>query len=180
MRADQDILANSNFSDGKAHWKGDVEDPDTNDLSTLGEPGAGAGAVVKLNKDWTKMYQVFVPPTKKLYYTVTFQLSADYKLTNQNNNDTSMADFGNVDAIGFQWTLPEQYWSLIISGNWMSNTLMLRPNLSKKGQKQTLTGHVTDLTPQVETALLIAFPPGEGSVTFYNCSLSKDDPNAQP
>ncbi|HEX4141647.1 MAG TPA: hypothetical protein VHY09_14965, partial [Candidatus Methylacidiphilales bacterium] len=175
------ILVNSNFSDGRAHWKGDVQDPDTNDLATLGEPGAGGGGVVKLIKDkWTKMYQVFVPPDKKLYYTITFQLSSDYKLVNQNNSDTSVADFGDVDAIGFQWTLAEQYWSLITSGNWMTSTKMLQPSLSKKGQKQTLTGNLTDLTPQVETAFLIAFPPGEGSVTFYTASLSKDDPNAQP
>ena len=183
LHADQDILVNSNFADGRAHWKGDAQDPDAGDVATLGEPSSGdsgGSAIIKLNSDkWTKLYQVFVPREKKLFYTITFQLSGDYKLPSQNNSDTSMADFGDVDAINAQWTLPEQYWSLIVTGG-MTPQLALQPDLSKKNKKQTLSGRLTDLSPGLESVFLIAFPPGNGTVTFYTVALSKDDPNAQP
>ena len=182
LHADQDILVNSNFADGRAHWKGDAEDADSSDVTNLGEPSStdSGSAIIKLNSDkWTKLYQVFIPREKKLFYTITFQLSNDYKLPSQNNSDTSAADFTDVEAIGTQWTLAEQYWSLIVTGG-MTATQSLQPDLSKKGQKQTLTGRITDLTPGVESVFLIAFPPGKGNVTFYAVSLSKDDPNAQP
>ena len=177
-----DILANSNFADGRAHWKGDAQDAETADSHNLARAPSGnsAGVVIKLQKDkWNKIYQNLTLRDAKLLFTITFQLSADYKLTSQNNDDRSAADFSDVPEINKPRILPEQYWRFIMAGG--SNvTRTLQPDLTKKGQQQTLSGRFSDLTINSEAVFLIAFPPGKGSVTLYNVSLSATDPNAEP
>ena len=45
-----DILVNGNFADGRAHWKGDLKDPDSansNDLSNPSSSNSG-GVVIQL------------------------------------------------------------------------------------------------------------------------------------
>ncbi len=130
--------------------------------------GTSGGVVINLKKDkWRKIYQVFTVRDKKLFYTVSFKLSDDYKLASQNNNDVSPADLGDVPGIGFPWSLPERNWSLIISGgDAPSMDRPLEPDPSKRGQPQTLTGRLTDLYTNTECVFLIAIPPGEGSVTL--------------
>ena len=177
LRADQDILVNSNFTGGHGHWEGDAKDVDTGDLSSDTPP---PGAVIHLKKDkWTKMYQLFTVRDHKLYYTVTFQLSNDFKLGSQ-DGDYVTADLGDVPGLDFQWRLPENSFSLLIRGgdNWTDR--LLEPNMSKLGQAQTITGHLNDLHTDVQSCFLITLPPGEGTVTFTQVSLSTTDPSAQP
>ncbi len=179
LRADTNILVNSNFADGHAHWGPDAKDLDSGDLGASGNPQPGA--IINLKKDkWSKIYQMFTVRDHKLYYTVTFQLSTDYKLNSQSSDDSSAADLGDVPGIDMQWHLPERYWSMLIQGGENFSEYMLRPDLSKRGQSQTLTGHLSDLHTDVESDFVIAFPPGEGSITLTNVSLSNVDPNAQP
>ena len=70
-----DILVNSGFTDGRAHWKGDAQPLDQSDLSS---PTTSPGVIITLKKDkWTKIYQVFTTSEKKLRYSVSFKLSSD-------------------------------------------------------------------------------------------------------
>jgi hypothetical protein len=191
LRADTDILVNSDFSDGRAHWKGDVQDPDTGGSSDLGastdlgassdsSSGNTAGVVIKLKQDqWTKIFQNFTVRSPKLFYTVTYKLSADYKQESTSYQDTSSADFGDVPGINGTWDLCERYWYLMLPGGNFP-TRMLQPDLRKKGQQMTLTGHLNGLTTDFETSLLLAFPPGQGTVTLYKVQLTNTDPNADP
>jgi hypothetical protein len=178
LHADTNILVNSTFADGHAHWGPDAKDIDSGDLGASSTP---AGAVVQLKKDkWTKIYQVFTVRDKKLYYTITFQLSNDYKLGSQDSKDHSNADLGDIPGIMWQWSLPEHCWSMLIQGGDNYTQDDLEPDRSKLGQSQTLSGHLNDLHTDVESVFLLAFPPGEGSITFSTVSLSNVDPNAQP
>ena len=176
-----DILVNGNFADGHAHWKGDIQDTDAGDSASLSgaNSGAAAGVTINLKKDkWTKIYQSFTARNEKLF-TITFQLSADYKLSSRNADDTSSADFSDVPGIYMMWSMSERFWNLLVSGGSFANKI-LEPDTKKMGQQQTLTGRVSDLNTDTDSVFLLAFPPGEGSVTLFNIALSPNDPNADP
>ena len=174
LRADQDILVNSNFTDGHGHWQGDAKDNDTGDLSSDTPP---PGAVIHLKKDkWTKIYQLFDIRDKKLFYTVSFKLSDDFKFA---GNDYSRADLGDVPGLIFQEQLSENRFTLMIQGGFNFTETQLTPNVSKGTQSQTLTGRINPDSVGAQACFLIAFPPGEGSVTLTQVSLSNTDPNAQ-
>jgi len=178
LRADQDILINSNFSDGHSHWEGDAKDVDTGDLTSDTQP---AGAVIHLKKDkWTKIYQLFTVRDKKLYYTVTFQLSNDFKIAPPSEGDYSRADLGDVPGLMYRAQLSESIFTLMIRGGDNFAEASLIPDKSKLGKSQTLTGRVNPYAIDVESVFLIVFPPGQGTVTLTQASLSNTDPNAQP
>jgi hypothetical protein len=79
--------------------------------------------------------------------------------------------------------MPESYWSLIVTtsgeGSDSETSKYLRPD-PKKPSPQTITGKLNDLQNGAEALFLIVFPPGEGSITLTNISLSPNDPNAEP
>jgi hypothetical protein len=178
LRADQDILINSNFSDGHSHWEGDAKDVDTGDLTSDTQT---AGAVIHLKKDkWTKIYQLFTVRNKKLYYTVSFQLSNDFKIAPRSEGDYSRADLGDVPGLMYQAQMSESSFTLMIRGGENFTQTSLNPDVSKLGKSQTLTGRVNPYVIDVESVFLIVFPPGQGTVTLTQASLSSTDPNAQP
>ena len=181
LRADQDILVNSNFSDGHGHWQGDAKDVDTGDLSSDTPP---PGAVIQLKKDkWTKIYQLFTVRDKKLYYTVSFKLSEDFKFEagdSGGGNNYTRADLGDVPGLMFQMQLSENRFTLLVQGGDNFVETPLSPNLSKPGQSQTLTGRINPYTVGAQSCFVIAIPPGEGTVTFTQVSLSATDPSNQP
>lgn len=179
LRTDADILANSDFANGNGNWQGDAKDIDTGELGA--SDSGQAGVVINLKKDkWTRIFQLFTIRDTKLYYTVTLQLSKDFKLTSQSRNDYANADLGDIPGMMFQQQLPENCISLLIQGGDNYNQIILGANLGKRGQPQTITGHLNMFHTDIESCFLLAFPPGEGSVTLTTASLSNVDPNAQP
>ncbi len=177
LQADSsEFIANSTFADGRAHWKGDPQEPDAAlgsvDVSSNGSSGS---VVINLKKDkWTKIYQIVTVRAKHLDYTVKFVLSDDYKLSAKSGDDMSQADFGDVPGINWTWSLAENEWALILSGgSWGQK--YLTPDTTK-GKEQTLSGRMSgDLTQGQEAVFLIAFPPGQGSITFHQISLKNGD-----
>jgi len=177
LHADSDILVNSTFSDGHSHWQGDAKDIDSGDL---GSDTPAPGAIVQLKKDkWTKVYQLFTVRDQKLFYTVSFKTSNDYKLASR-ESDYAPADLGDIPGIAWQWSLPANCWSIMIQGGDNYTQKELQPSPVKLGQPQTLSGHFIFQATDVECVFVLAFPPGEGSVTLTTVSLSKTDPDAQP
>jgi hypothetical protein len=183
LGAEPDILLNSNFAEGHAHWKGDaldIETPDAPKLMRAAVTTTPAGVAIKLKRDqWTKIFQTFIVRDPKLFYTVTFRLSPDYKLISQNNDDTSSADFTDVEAINAAIPLPEQNWTLLLAGGSTAQRA-LHPDLNKRSEPQSISGRLSDLNPGIEAVLVIAFPPGKGTVTLSSISLTNVDPDAEP
>ena len=182
-----DVLVNGDFSEGRAHWTGDAEEiaaPDTQDASDDSSDSTAPGVTVTLSKDkWTMIYQGFTVRDPALYYTVTFKLSSDYKLADANKDDQLAADFSDVPGIMKLYTLPTARWSLIYTGTDPTNensikTKSLAPDTTTT-QSQTLTGKLINLSEGADANFVIAFPPGEGSVTLTTVQLSPESP-AQP
>ena len=170
-----DILANGDFSDGHAHWKGDAQDPDTGgDLSA--NPSTNAGVIIKLKKDkWTKIYQRFSTHEKKLQYTITFTLGADYA-PDLHPVESNMYGSPGLDDI--EGVYP--YYGYENGGNWMCITAQggfgrasfsLHPDLKKTGS-QSVSGVVAGPPDEHDDMTIVfAFPPGEGSITLTKIEL---------
>jgi hypothetical protein len=185
LHADQDILVNSNFSEGHAHWRGDAQDPDSGstDLGAINNTDSGGntgGVIIKLKADgWTKIYQSFQVHSDVIFYQITYKLSNDYKQRSNNMQDTSQADFGEVPGFDGAWSLFEKNWYILIPGGSYTER-RLDPDQRKKNKAVTMTGRLTGLTKDDDTQFVLAFPPGKGTVTLFKVALSLKDPNAEP
>jgi hypothetical protein len=174
-----DILANGNFTDGRAHWKGDAKEINTDDISSGNQPGV----TVTLNKDkWTKIYQTFTTHENKVQYSITFTLSDDYQVDQERRDMDSGSVSGpspGLDDIEGMYPLylfsHRGGWTLIVQdfGAGGSSYIHPRPD-PKKTDSQTLTGHIRGLSSNDEKILVLAFPPGEGTITLTNVSLAPD------
>ena len=169
-----DILANGNFADGRAHWKGDAKDI----------AGAQPSVTVTLQKEkWTKIYQTFDTHAKEVRYSITFTLSPDYQVQQDSYNAGSGTMSGPTpgldDIEGMPYLHGYSYrgaWMLIVRefGAWGSGYLFPRPD-PKKTDSQTLTGEIRGLTENAGKIILLAFPRGEGTITLTNISLTAED-----
>ena len=73
-----DIIANGDFHDGKTHWQGDGDAPDT-----------GGKIIVTLKPDkWTVLTQKFSDNSKHLQLKLTYTLSDDCSLTRKRDPDS--------------------------------------------------------------------------------------------
>jgi len=178
-----DILANGNFADGRAHWKGDAKDIDTGD--DLSNPSPQGGVTITLQKDkWTKIYQTFDTQEKNVQYSITFTLSSDYQVQENSSNEGSGSMQGSVtpgldDVEGMPYIYGYSLggsWMLVVRefGSYGSSYLHPRPD-PKKTDSQTLTGEISGLTASAEKIILLAFPPGVGTITLTNISLTAED-----
>jgi len=92
---EKNVLANGNFANGKASWKGDIKDGTSSDMtdiaSSMSDQGKVTGMMVALNGHWTKFSQVFSTRETALNFSMTYQTSADFAETPlKGGNMTSM------------------------------------------------------------------------------------------
>ncbi len=84
VRSD-DILANGNFSDGKAHWKGDGKDASGTSIDDMGasmsSQGSASGMAVSLKGGITYISQVFHSAETALTLSITYKTTADFATT---------------------------------------------------------------------------------------------------
>ena len=178
-----DVLANSDFSAGRAHWGGDAEEVASTDLAT-GDANATA-VTIKLKKDkWTMIYQSFTVREPVLYYTIIFKLSKDYKLANAGSDDSAAGDFSNVPGIMQLYDVPVGRWTLFYTGTDPTDSSLIKAKHlnpdATPGKIQTLSGKMINLANGADANLILTFPPGKGSVTLKLLELSPTDPHAQP
>jgi hypothetical protein len=177
-----DILANSNFADGRAHWKGDAEDIDSSgDLSNSSTQG---GVTITLKKDrWTKIYQTFTTRAKKLHYSITFTLGSDYDpIVTPEEPYVPGAQIlptpglDDIPGVPVYYAQHDGSWMAIIAQSGRSSSSFpLRPDV-KKSDPQTFSGPLRGSgDDEVEMNLVFAFPPGDGTITITNISLTDDD-----
>ena len=174
-----DILVNGDFSDGRAHWKGDAEDPDTGgDLSSASAKQSGVTITLKKDK-WTKIYQSFSTREKKLHYSITFTLSPDYE-PDKSLPQGSMAPSPGLDDIEGLYPLygyGSGAWMCILAQGYNESSFVLHPNEKKTGS-QTLTGVVPGAPDATNDMIIVfAFPPGEGTITLTKVELTGDSDN---
>jgi hypothetical protein len=167
-----DILANGDFSDGTAHWKGDATPGDLASAGFMMSPGV----VIELNDSkWTKISQDFDTQENELQFSITYQTSPDCafsEIKSKVNRDISQI-IGLRLKKGNPIVLPEEAWMVILVdyAKNLVTSFAIKPVLGASG-RQTVTGTIPRLEAHENKTLYLAFPPGQGSVTLTNVSLA--------
>jgi hypothetical protein len=170
-----DILANGDFSDGTAHWKGDATPGDPASAGLMMSPGV----VIELNDSkWTKISQEFDTQENELSFSITYQTSSDCAFSTAKSKMSR--DISQIIGLqlkkGNPMVLPQDSWMVILV-DYAKNLVTyfaVKPVLGAPGL-QTVTGTIPRLEAHEDKTLYLAFPPGQGSVTLTNISLSPVD-----
>jgi hypothetical protein len=176
LRADEQ-LKNPDFSDGRSHWEGDGESlsvaDNAQDAPTLGEDSTvpKGGLILKLSRrDWTRVHQDFRPLSSGGTLNITYKFSDGLTFSTETN------DYLNVPALmGYQGFRPFN----IAPGTWVALFIETARNemdyytiTPKTGtDTQTYQGQISDLVPRVDKSIMLAFPPGSGTITLYHVGL---------
>jgi hypothetical protein len=177
LRADE-LLQNSDFSSGTAHWDGNMRsssDAGDDSASPLDAPAAGAATqvVIKLRgTDWTKMSQEFDSKAGQISLAVTYTLSSGTQLS------TKDEDYNNVPkqvGLDDQWKhFPGEKgsWTIMLCDYAASRATYAEVPLDTSvNGPQTITMNFNAFDSGEKKTLLLAFPPGTGTITISKVSL---------
>jgi hypothetical protein len=181
------ILANGNFSEGKAHWRGDGKTADSTDMTdvtaSLDHSGDASGMYIPLSQTkWSSISQIFSTRETALQFSMSYKTSADFALrsgpegffpsTSLDALIQKLVEFP-LSNIGLQQTKPETV--LVIISDPTQNLVIYTtvPFPDKASDSETASTIISGLMAHEEKTLYIAFPQGYGKVTLTNISLSK-------
>jgi hypothetical protein len=161
-----DILANENFADGAAHWRGD------------GHEGDG-GLVINLDpNNWTKVSQTFNTRESRLQFNVTYTLSDDCSLAaraprslNLFLDETIFQQLTGVLCLPFHDTVAPASWMAFIFDPAARHFDSIYISTATPDDPKTGSGLLDNLVEHEEKILYLTFPPGTGSITLKNVSL---------
>jgi hypothetical protein len=171
--ADDNLLRNSDFSNGISHWEGDCHplDSGASDLASSA-PTTSSVVVVKLRKnDWTKVMQDFEGKTGDYVLTITYSISDDLQFSRNPDDYTNLTNKIQFSMLGMMESDP---------GNWI---VILTDYGAKSSSSTTITPVLTGSDTQSVTTqfhirysnnggLCIAFPPGRGVLTLHSITLA--------
>ena len=172
-----DILANGDFTDGKAHWKGDVFD---SSADTSSSPTDAQGLTVQLNgSKWTKVFQIFNTRESALDFSLTYKTSSDcsFKPVTQ----LTIADLFDVIGLRFVESLNTRPGNILIMMVDPAQNMMRYTEAKAvlgSPDPQAIKGTIPELVAHEEKTLYITLPPGTGTVTLLNVALNPS--NATP
>lgn len=166
-----DILLNGDFADGKTHWHGDGDSPET-----------GGRLVITLNPDkWTAVYQTFSAEIAPLQLKITYELSSDCTLLATQSTEQPTAPLTS-DALREATGLPNTIFNIGLAHNcaWLillvgdgtmveERHVYIRPN---KKNPYVFNEAISPWNGKFDdTSLCLAFPPGHGTVTLTKVEL---------
>jgi len=162
-RADGDnLLQNGDFSSGTAHWVGNCESIKAD----------SSGAMVKLGPAWSKLTQNFNGKPGDYDLTVKYTLMPDLKFSTNGmdygKSVPTVLGLANVGAFGSRMG----QWIVIVFNNTNSTFWRITPSRGSLPQTFTCKIHLdTDIDQEGQT-LVLAYPPGTGSVNLQNISFT--------
>lgn len=173
-----DILANGDFANGAGNWHGDGRaaqaDPNNHDIDSMMNPAAAKGIVVTLKPhDWTYISQNFSARERNLDYSFTY-LPANCALTspapplNRGLRGIVQVELGE----GAQYRPGDFFVGILDRTERGLYHTHFKPVLNAR-QPQVATGSFTLGTDtNQERTLILIFPPGTGTITLTNASLT--------
>jgi len=169
------VLKNSDFTDGALSWHGDGRTPadmkPQDSLDTNNNYG-DQGLIIPLRgHTWTKIVQEFKTRNSSLTLNIT------YKLAPNTTFSTVSEDYVNVPhSIGFDAWPPfngkKGSWMTMVSD--FSKATLFYSNITPKPgstDQQTESEPIVSLIPENEKTICLAFPPGTGAVILLHVSL---------
>jgi hypothetical protein len=197
-----DLIANSDFSDGSSGWGGDdVRGGVTSSTNPFPNTAKAAGLTVPLRADLaTRVFQPFRARDPEVTFTFVCTPSANCRFTGigkvaevASELEAETPDYTFLDAYGNKQTRPNLNYRDYMST--FSNVTLLIVDRDKgevhpypvpinpsSAQAQTITFPM-GFEPHHEYELYIAFPPGDGSISLNKVSMVngvKPDASAIP
>jgi hypothetical protein len=166
-----DILLNTDFSEGTAHWK---DDP--NATACLNAQATSSGALIPLSSSgWSRLSQIFDTPDAALQLNLTYSFSDDGSFTpGANFNSSVVQQLTGVSVSDFSLPLgPHEFVALILDPQ--AKTIHYMKISSNAPNAKTIIGNFRRLLEHEEKTFYLIFPPGAGSVTVSHASL--DEPS---
>jgi hypothetical protein len=167
MPAGAGIVANGDFAEGAAHWRGDGHD---------GNPGI----TIQLDpQKWTEISQTFNTRDSQLQFSVTYSLSDDCSLAARPTANSEkildqdiFAQLTGVMCMAFHDTMPSNVWMAYIFDPASRHFESVEVYSNSRDNPKTFTGFLNHLVEHEEKMLYLIFPPGTGSVTLTGVSLT--------
>ena len=196
----QEVMENSDFSDGTTHWHGDCKpagSDSTTDFVTNSQTVNGLLVELRSTK-WTTVTQEIHDDKAggtPMVLTITYQTSSDFKTSDRTD------DYANIGpSIGFgSAQLPGRVGRAIAmfdvppasratsAGNDMIliypdevSAADFVPSTGQNPQTFTTTLRIPSDTPGNHRTFCLAFPPGAGSVTITKISLVPGSDRTDP
>jgi len=169
------VLKNSDFTDGAVNWHGDGRTPadmkpqDALDTSTTDYGDKGLIIPLKAH-EWTKIVQEFKTNNSSLILNITFKMAPNTVFS------TKDEDYTNVPhSIGFDAWLPfngkRGGWMTMVS-DFTKMRIFYDTIIPKPGNDQeTYDETINSLVPEDEKTVCLAFPPGTGAVILLHVSM---------
>jgi hypothetical protein len=194
----QEILKNSDFSDGATYWHGDAKPAGTEDSTDLiSDPASSAkGIVVELHSGgWTKVVQEIRGyksngRASQLMLTIVYQTSPDFKLSTHDSDYVHIgAELGFEGAsltvqqgqlIAFIDEVPQNRVSASSSGGYTNYTVYSDPISgasflpSTEAKQHTFTSPISvpHANPDSYPSFCLGLPPGSGTITILKISVA--------
>jgi hypothetical protein len=179
MISADNVLKNSDFTEGAVDWHGDGRTPTdlkpTDALDTSAVDYGDKGLVIPLKAhEWTKVVQEFRTENSSLTLHCTYKLVPN---TTFSQNDD---DYKNVPhQIGFDAWAPfngkKGGWMMLVSDFTKARIFYhtVLPQMDSANE-QSFTDTVNSLVPEDEKTVCLAFPPGTGAVILLHVSLDSN------
>jgi hypothetical protein len=166
-----DILLNSDFSEGTAHWK---DDP--NATACLNAQATSSGAMIPLSSNWSRISQVFDTPDAVLALSLTYSFSDDGSFTpGAVFNNSVVQQLTGVSVVPFSLPLKSNEFVAMIVDPQAHSIHYIKISSNAPNAKSIIaTFH--QLLEHEEKTFYLVFPPGAGSVTVSRASL--DEPSS--
>jgi len=168
------VLKNSDFTDGAIDWHGDGRTPaDMKPQDSLDTPVdyGDKGLVIPLKpQTWSKVVQEFKTNSSSVTLNITFKLAPNTTFSQKDE------DYVNVPhSIGFDAWLPfngkKGGWMTMVS-DFTKSRIFFNSIIPKGGtDPETHAETINSLIPEDEKTLCLTFPPGTGAVILLHVSL---------
>ncbi len=172
VRADDDLLQNGDFSNGLAHWYGNLQA--VANVPEAGSTAQNAGVIKLRHGDWTKVTQDFEVKAG------TYQLHVTFAPSPETHFSTQVTDYMSIpDKVG----IPDEHptdanpgqWVIAVSDATAASSLWWRVDVSKNAGPQSYSFTVKGINFSNRQSLMLAFPPGSGYIILTNVSLVRAD-----
>jgi hypothetical protein len=181
LQADS-LLQNGDFSDGSNHWLGDGKTPDEyaqDNLSAASDPLTSKGLIIPLKEDyWSKVTQDFKGDKSEHYVTtVVYKVSPDLSVSSKPDDYADLNSHIHID--GYDGYGPinlkvGHFFDMIFEVDGATSVYeMFAPKLGSS-DSQTYVHPCPPLPDSGNKRLILAFPPGKGTIVILNVSVTNN------
>jgi hypothetical protein len=171
-----DVLKNSDFTDGALNWHGDGKSPadlkPADDLDANAPNYGDKGLIIVLKPhSWTKIVQEFKTPSAGLSLNVSYKLAPGTVFSNKDDDYVNVPE--KIEFNGWRPFNGKIGSFMIMLSDFAKERIFFTSIAPVAGStdQPPVTGSYDSLIPEDEKTLCLTFPPGTGAVILLHVSL---------